>query len=200
VVSSVLLVLVVTAVLLSGLGAVVPLAAIVVAGLVACGVLEGPAVRLATRAGTPTDGELQVLFTVPDLEQPLALVGRSAASTTAPVVMMSRFTVVSATLVEALGRGRVSTREVTALVTHARAHHWVAAARTVEVRATAAGDAAVVAAGLGGVFVEVLDRSGHQLPLARRQRLLASPTSGPLNVTRLAPHETLARRLHLVRS
>ena len=67
VVASFLLVLVFTAVLPLGLGSVVLLGMILVVGLVAGGELEGPAVRLATRAGAPTDGELQVLSTVPDL-------------------------------------------------------------------------------------------------------------------------------------
>jgi hypothetical protein len=63
---------------------------LVAVGLVAGGV-QGPAVRLATGAGTPTDGKLQVLLTVPDLEQRRVLVRRSAVSTTtAPVVMMGR--------------------------------------------------------------------------------------------------------------
>ena len=60
VVASFLLVLVFTAVLPFGLGSVVSLGMIVAVGLVAGGVLEGPAVRLATRASAPTDGELQV--------------------------------------------------------------------------------------------------------------------------------------------
>ena len=66
VVASFLLILVFTAVLPFGLGSVVLLGMIVAVGLVAGGVLEGPAVRLATRASAPTDGELQVLSTVPD--------------------------------------------------------------------------------------------------------------------------------------
>ena len=192
-------------------------------------------------------------------------------------MIMGRFTVVSAALVEALYRGWVSTREVTALVVHARAHHQVAAlrrgevaiavvetparmvvgvfrgvgrafawmplgslawrlrgvvgvvclvqsvaegrtwpgvlgavvialtylvpaaGRAIEARATAAGDAEVVRAGLGGVLVEVLGRSGQRLSLERRQRLQASPRSGPSTVARPAP-EGPARHLHLVRS
>ena len=53
-----------------------------------------------------------------------------------------------------------------------------AGARAVEARATAAGDAEVVAADLGGVLVEVLDRGGQRMSLERRQRLQASPSSG----------------------
>lgn len=277
VLASFLLVLIATAVLPFGLGSVVLLGIIVAVGLVAVGVLEGPAVRLATRASAPTDGELQLLSTVPDLERSRVLVCRSAAGTAASVVIMGRFTVVSAALVEALYSGRVSTREVTALVVHARAHHQVAAprrgevaiavvetpgrmvvgifrgvgsafawmplssrawplrgvvgvvclvqsvaegrtwpgvlgagvialtylvpaaGRAIEARATAAGDAEVVRAGLGGVLVEVLGRSGQRLSLERRQRLQSSPRSGPSTVARPAP-EGSARHLHLVRS
>jgi len=281
VVASFLLILVFTAVLPFGLGYVVLLGMIVAVGLVAGGVLEGPAVRLATRASAPTDGELQVLSTVPDLwERPRVLVRRSTArtaSTAAPVVIVGRFTVVSAALVEALYSSWLSTREVTALVLHARGRHQVAAPRrgevaitvvetpwrlvvgvfrgvgrafawmplgslawrlrgvvgvvclvqsvaegrtwpgvlgavvialtylapaahrAIEARATAAGDAEVVAAGLGGVLVDVLGRSGHQLSPKRRQRLQASPRSGPSTVARPAP-EAPSRHLHLVGS
>ena len=277
VVASVLLVLVFTAVLPFGLGSVVLLGLIVAVGLVAGGVLEARAVRLATRASAPTDGDRQVLSTVPDLEQRRVLVCRSTAGTAAPVVIMGRFTMVSAALVEAMASGWVSTRDVTALVVHARAYHRVAAPRrgevafavvetpawmvvgvfrgvgrafawvplsslawrwrgvvgvvclvesvaegriwpgvlgavvialsylmpaaghVVEARATAAGDAAVVRAGLGGVLVEVLDCSGQQLTRERRQRLQASPRSGPTTVARPAP-QAPARHLQLVRN
>jgi hypothetical protein len=73
-----------------------------------------------------------------------------------------------------------------------------AAGRAIEARATAAGDAAVVAVGLGGVFVEVLGRSGQRSSFERRQRLQASPGSGHATVARPAP-EGPARHLHLVR-
>lgn len=74
-----------------------------------------------------------------------------------------------------------------------------AGTRAVQARATAAGDAAAVAADLGGVLVEVLDRGGQRMSMERRQRLLASPSSGPALVTRQAPADP-ARHLHLVRS
>jgi len=61
------------------------------------------------------------------------LVCRSAAGAGAPIVIMGRLTVVSATLIEALDRDWVRAREVTALVVHARAHHQVAALRRGEV-------------------------------------------------------------------
>ena len=277
VVASVLLVLVFTAVLPLGLGSVVLLGMIVAVGLVAGGVLEGPAVRLATRASAPTDGELQVLSTVPDLERSRVLVRRSTSGATAPVVIMGRSTVVSAALVEALYRGWVSTREVSALVVHARGRHqlaaprrgevaivvvetpwrlvvgvfrgvgrafaWMplsslawrlrgvvgvvclvqsvaegrtwpgvlgagvialtylvpAAGRAIEARATAVGDDAVVAAGLGGVLVEVLGRSGQRSSLERRQQLQGLPGSWRSMLASPAPAGP-ARHLHLVRS
>jgi hypothetical protein len=130
VVASVLLVLVFTAVLPFGLGSVVQLGMIVAVGLVAGGVGEGPAVRLASRASAPTASDRQVLATVPDLNQSRTLVCRSAAT---PVVMMGRFTIVSAALVEAIESGQVSTRDVTALTVHAQAYHLVAAPRRGEV-------------------------------------------------------------------
>ena len=276
VVASLLLVLVSTAVLPFGLGSIVLLGMIVVVGLVTGGALEGPAVRLTARASAPTDGELQVLSRIPDLAGAHVLVCRSTANTAAPVVIMGPFTVVSAALVEALCRGWVSTRVVTALVVHARAHHQViairraevaialvetpwrivvrifhgvggafagvplgttawrlrgvvgvvcvvqsvaggrtvpgvlgagvialtylvpAAGRAIEARATAAGDAEVVAAGLGGSLVEVLGRSGQRLSLERRQRLLASPRPESSTVAIPVPAGP-ARHLHLVR-
>ena len=156
VVASVLLVLVFTAVLPFGLGSVVLLGMIVAVGLVAGGVGEGPAVRLASRASAPTGGDRQVLSSVPDLDQRWALVCRSAA---APVVMMGRFTIVSAALIEALGSGRMSTRDVTALVVHARAHHQVAAPRRGEVALavveTPAWKVVGVFRGVGRVFAGV---------------------------------------------
>ena len=277
VLASSLLILVFTAVLPVGLGSVVLLGMIVTVGLVVGDVLEGPVVRLATRASAPTDGELQALSTVPDVgERHRVLVCRSTAGTAAPVVLMGRFTVVSAALVDALYSGWVSPREVTALVVHARGRHQVAAlrraevaialvetpwrivvgvfrgvgrafawmplgslawrlrgvvgvvclvqsvaegrtwpgvcgagvialtylvpvaGRAIEARATAAGDAEVVAVGLGGVLVEVLGRSGQRLSLERRQQLQPSPRSGPSTVARLA-HAGPARHLQLVR-
>ena len=72
-----------------------------------------------------------------------------------------------------------------------------AAGRAVETRATAAGDAAVVQAGLGAVLVDVLSRSGHQLSLGRRERLRARTRSG---VALSAGPEAAARHLHVVRS
>jgi len=277
VMASVLLVLAFTAVLPFGLGSVVLLGMIVAVGLVAGGALEGLAVRLTTRASAPTDGELQALSGIPDMEPRRVLVCRRSAGTASSVVFVGRFMVVSAVLVEALNRGWMSVQEVTALVVHARANHHVsaprrgevaisvvetpgclvfglfrgvgrafagkplgplawrlrgvlgvvcmvqpipegrgwpaglgavviamtylvpAAGRAIEARATAAGDAAVVAAGLGAVLVEVLSRSGYRLPLPRRQRLHASPTPRPSTVARSAP-EASASRLHLVRS
>jgi hypothetical protein len=253
VVASLLLFVVSTAVLPLGLGSVVLLGMIVAVGLVTGGVLEGPAVRLTVRASAPTDGELQVLSTIPALAGIHVLVCRSTAHTAGPVVIMGPFTVVSAALVKAVHSGWVSTREVTALVVHARAHHqviairraevaialvetpwrivvrafhwigsafaWVplgspawrlrgvvgvvcmvqsvaggrtwpgvlgagvialtylvpAAGHAIEARATAAGDAEVVSAGLGGLLVDVLGRSGQRLSLERRQGLQASP-------------------------
>jgi len=274
IVASVLLVLVLTAVLPFGLGSAVLLGMIVAVGLVAGGVGEGPAVRLASHASAPTEGDRQVLSSVPDLDQRWALVCRSAS---APVVMMGRFTIVSAALIEALGSGRMSTRDVTALVVHARSYHQVAAPRrgevalavvetpawkialvlrevgrvvagvplsslawrwrgvvgvvclvqsvaegrtwagllgavaialsylvpaagqVVEARATAAGDVEVVAAGMGKVLIEVLGQSGQRLSSERRQRLQASPRSGPTTAARPAPQAS-ARHLHLVRN
>lgn len=73
-----------------------------------------------------------------------------------------------------------------------------AAGRAIEARATAAGDAEVVAAGLGGSLVEVLGRSGQQLSLERRQRLQASPRPEPSPAARPVPAGP-ARHLHLVR-
>lgn len=275
VVASLLLVLVLTAVLPLVLGSVLLLGVIVAVVLVTGGVLEGPAVRLTARASAPTYGELQVLSRIPDLAGIHVFVSRSTAKTAASVVIVGPFTVVSAALVEASYSDRVSTREVTALVVHARAHHqvialrrsevaialmeapwritvrifhmavgafaWVplsspawrlrrvvgavclaqsvaagrtlpgvlgagvialtyvipAAGRTMEARATAAGDAAVVAAGLGGSLVEVLDRSGQRLPLERRQRLQASPRPEPSTAARPVP-ACPARHLQLV--
>ena len=276
VVASFLLVLVFTAVLPLGLGFVVLLGLFVAVGLVAGGVLEGSAVRLATRAGAPTDAELQVLSAVPGLgDRRRVLVYRRIAGTAAPVVMIGPVTVVSAALVQALYRGWVSVPEVTALVVHARGHHQVAAphrgevamvvvetpwrlvakvfrgvgrafawmplgslawrlrglvgvvclvqsvaegrtwsgvlgagvialtylvpaaGRAVEARATAAGDAAAAEAGLGGVLVDVLSRSGHRLSPERRQRLRAPTKPGPPSAPDPAAH---ARHLHLVRS
>jgi len=276
VVASLLLVLVSTAALPLVLGSVVLLGMIVGVGLVTGGVLERPAVRLTARASAPTDGERQVLSTIPELTGTHVLVCRSTANTSAPVVFMGRFTVVSAALVEAMCRGWVSAQEVTALVVHARAHHqviairradvaialvetpwrivvrifhgvgsvfaWVplgspawrlrcvvgvvclvhsvavgrtvpgvlgagvialtylvpATGRAIEARATAAGDAEVVAAGLGGWLVEVLDRSGQRLSLERRQRLQASPRPESSTVARPLPAGP-ARHLQLVR-
>jgi hypothetical protein len=276
-VASALLVLVFTATLPFGLGTVVLLGMVVSVGLVAGGVCKELAVRLVTHAKTPTDDDLQVLSAIPDLEQRRLLVFRSAASTAAPVAVIGRFTIVSAALIEALESGRVSTREVTALVVQARAHHLVAAPRrgevalavletpgrmfvgvfrgagrvcsgvplssqawrwrgvigavclvqpvaegriwpgllgamvialsylvpaasqVIESRATAAGDAEVVKAGLGPVLVEVLGCSRRRLTRERRQRLLTSPRPLPTTVARPAP-ETRARHLHLVRS
>ena len=247
-----------------------------IVGLLAGGVCQGPAVRLLTGSGRATDAELQVLWTVHDLDQLRVLVCRRPPGTGSPVVIMGRFTVVSAVLVEALHRGWVSAQEVTALVVHARAHHrfasarrgevaiaavetpwrlvvgvlcWVgrafawmplgplawrmrgvvalvclvqsmaegrtwtgvlgaavialtylvpAGSRAVEARATAAGDAEVVAADLGGVLVEVLDRGGQRLSWERRQRLQVSPSSGASPVTGPVPARP-ARHLHLVR-
>lgn len=74
-----------------------------------------------------------------------------------------------------------------------------AGGRAVHAQATAAGDAAVVAADLGGALVEVLDRGGQRMSLERRQRLETSPRSGAPVVTGQAPTGP-ARRLHLVRS
>ena len=277
VVASFLLVLVVTALLPFGLDSVVLLGLLVVVGLVAGGVLEGPAVRLVAHASGPTNSELQVLSTIPDLfERHRVLVTRSAAGLPAPVVIMGPFTVISGALVEALSHGWVSTQEVTALVVHARAHHQVAAprgevalavaeapvrrvvggfrgvrrafawmplgsvawrwrgvvglvclvqsvaesrpwpgvlgaglivltylvpaaSRAIEARATAAGDAAVVAAGLGRVLVEVLGRSGRRLSWERCERLQASPRSVPSTAMR-STREAPVRHLQLVRS
>jgi hypothetical protein len=277
VLASSLLILVFTSVLPVGLGSVVLLGIIVTVGLLAGGMFERPAVHLKTRASAPTDAELQVLSTVPDLEPRRVLVCRRPAGTASPVLIRGRLTVVSAALVEALHRGWVSVQEVTALVVHARAYHHViaprrgevaitlvetpgrmvvgvfrrvgrafawmplgylawqlrgvmgvvclvqsvaegrtwpvglgaiviamtylmpAAGRAIEARATAAADAAVVRADLGGVLVEVLSRSGHRLPLQRRLRLHASSTSRPSTVARSAP-EASTPRLHLVRS
>lgn len=275
--SSALLLLVLMAVLPSGLGSVVLLGVIVIVGLLAGSVCQGPAVRLLTGSGRATDAELQVLWTVHDLVQLRVLVCRRPPGTGSPVVFMGRFAVVSAVLVEGLQRGWVSAQEMTALVVHARAYHRVASVRRGEVaiaavetpwrlvvevvcwvgrafawmplgrlawrmrgvvalvclvqsmtegrtwtgllgaavialtylvpagsravgaRATAAGDAEAVAAGLGGVLVEVLDRSGRWLPVERRQRLQVPPSSGPSPVTgQVAPGP--ARHLHLVRS
>jgi hypothetical protein len=159
VVASVLLVLVFTAVTPFGLGSVVLLGMIVGVGLVAGGVGEGPAVHLASRANAPTRGDRQVLATVPDLDQRRAMVCRSAASTAAPVVMMGRSTIVSAALIEALGSGRVSTQDVTALVVHARAYHQLAAPRRGEVALAVAERPARmvvgVCRGVGRVFAGV---------------------------------------------
>ena len=91
VVASLLLVLVLTAVLPLVLGSVVLLGMIVGVGLVTGGVLEGPAVRLTTRASAPTDGELQVLTRIPELAGTHVLVCRSTADTAAPVVIMGPF-------------------------------------------------------------------------------------------------------------
>jgi hypothetical protein len=276
VVASLLLILVLTAVLPMRLGPVVLLGMIVAVGPVTGGVLERPAVRLMTRGRAPTEGELQVLSRIPELAEARVLVCRSTANTAAPVVIMGPFTVVSATLVEALNSDRVSTREVTALVVHARAHHqviamrrgevaiasvetpwrivlrllhgvgsafaWVplgylawrlrgvvgvvclvqsvaggrtwpgvlgagvialtylvpAAGRAIEARATAAGDAEVVTAGLGGSLVEVLGRSGQRLSLERRQRLQAPPRPDTSTATRPVPAGP-TRHLQLVR-
>ena len=276
VVASLLLVLVSTAVLPLVLGSVVVLGMIVGVGLVAEGLLERPAVRLTARASAPTDSELQVLSRMSGLAGTHVLVCRNTANTAAPVVIMGRFTVVSAMLVEALCSGWVSTREMTALVVHARAHHrviamrraevaialvetpwrivvrilhgvgcafgWVplgsltwrlrgvvgvvclvqsvaggrpwpgvlgagmialtyvvpAAGRAIEALATAAGDAEVVAAGLGGSLVEVLGRSGQRLSLEQRQRLQIPP--GPESSTVARPVRVgPARHLQLVR-
>ena len=79
VVAGLLLLLVSTAVLPLGLGSVVLLGMIVAIGLVTGGPLEGPAVRLTTRASAPTDGELQVLTRIPDLAETHVLVRRSTA-------------------------------------------------------------------------------------------------------------------------
>ena len=76
-------------------------------------------------------------------------------------------------------------------------HLLPAAGRAVEARATAAGDAAVVRAGLGDVLVDVLSRSGHNLSLGRRQRLQVRTTSG---AAPSAGPEAPARHLHVVRS
>ena len=275
-VASFLLALVFTAVLPFGLGSDLPLGLVVVVGLVAGGVLEEQVVRLVTRAGALTEAELQVLSALPVMEERRrVLVCRRTAGVVAPVVIMGKFTVVSAALVEALYRGWVSVPEMSALLVHARGHHqlaaprrgevamvvvetpwrlvaavlrgarrafaWMplgslawewrgvvgvvclvqsvaegrtwsgvlgaavialtylmpAAGRAVEARATAAGDAAVVQAGLGDVLVDVLSRSGHKLSLGRRLRLQvrtisgAAPSAGP---------EAPARHLHVVRS
>ena len=66
--ASALLFLVFVTVLPFGLGLVVLLGVIVMLGLLAGGVFEGSAVRLITRSGAATDAELQVLWTVPELE------------------------------------------------------------------------------------------------------------------------------------
>ena len=133
VLASTLLFLVFLAVLPLGLGSVTLLGVIVMVGLLAGGVCEGLAVRLITRSGAATVAELQVLRTVPQLECSRVLVCRRPASAATPVVIVGRYTVVSAVLVEALQRGWVSTQEVTALVVHARAHHRVAGTRRGEV-------------------------------------------------------------------
>jgi hypothetical protein len=73
-----------------------------------------------------------------------------------------------------------------------------AAGRDIEARATAAGDAEVVASGLGGSLVEVLGRSGQRLSLERRQRLQGSPRPKSSTVARPVP-AGLARHLQLVR-
>ena len=73
-----------------------------------------------------------------------------------------------------------------------------AGGRAIQSRATAAGDAEVVAADLGDVLVEVLDRGGQRLSLARRQHLRASPRSGPSSAARQVSVGA-ASHLHLVR-
>ena len=68
-VASLLLVLVFTAALPFGLGCVLPLGLIVAVGLVAGGMLDEQAVRLASRAGALTETQLQMLSAVPVMEE-----------------------------------------------------------------------------------------------------------------------------------
>ena len=101
-------------------------------------------------------------------------------------------------LARSVAEGRASPGVLGAVVI-ALTYLMPAAGRAIEARATAAGDAAVMRACLGGVLFEVLGRSGHRLSWERRRRLQASPRSGPSTVARPAP-ESSARPLHLVRS
>ena len=73
-----------------------------------------------------------------------------------------------------------------------------AAGSAIEARATATGDAEVVAAGLGRSLLEVLGRSGQRLSLDRRQRLQDSPSSESSTVVGSTPAGP-ARHLQLVR-
>ncbi|GAB3668714.1 hypothetical protein GCM10027596_39940 [Nocardioides korecus] len=72
------------------------------------------------------------------------------------------------------------------------------ASQALAARATTAGDAEVVAAGLGRSLLKVLGRSGQQLSLERRQRLQASPRPESSTVARLAPAGP-TRHLQVVR-
>ena len=132
VVASLLLFVVLMAVLPLGLGSVVLLGMIVAVGLVTGGVLEGPAVRLTARASAPTDGELQVLSRIP-ARRGFTIGVPEYSAHRRPGRDLGPFTVVSAALVKAVHSGWVSTREVTALVVHARAHHQVITIRRAEV-------------------------------------------------------------------
>ena len=114
-----------------------------------------------------------------------------------PLAWRMRGVVALVCLVQSMAEGRTWTGVLGAAVI-ALTYLVPAGSRALEVRATAAGDAEVVAADLGGVLVEVLDRGGQRLSWERRQRLQVLPSSGASPVTGHVPAGP-ARHLHLVR-